>query len=214
MFAIAARQALPLAAQAEHHGAVDLDLGRAARRRPASSAIVVPSRSANAARAGGRANTDPIDARTALGDHGSAQSGPRITGPSASACAERMIVPTLPGSWTPCRYTHSSPLGSDQRCGKTPTTRAPEPSVLTRGEQVGLDVLAGRQQQLGLEARGGGGVDQVLALGHGQPQLVAVLALLELAECLELGVVLAGDHWVSVEIGFRNEKGRLAGRPG
>ena len=71
---------------------------RARRARPGG-----PASSSNAARAGGRAKIEPMRARTAFGEYGSAQPGPRTTGPSASACAERMIVPTLPGSSTPCR---------------------------------------------------------------------------------------------------------------
>ena len=51
--------------------------------------------SSKPARAGGRANTEPMLARTALGENGSAQPGPSTTGPSASAWAERMIVPDV-----------------------------------------------------------------------------------------------------------------------
>src|SRR3954470_6196471 len=96
---------------------------------PVTNPTFVPGRSAKPARAGGRAKIDPIEARTAFGEYGSAQPGPRITGPSANACAERMIVPTLPGSLTPCRYTQTSPTGSDQRSRYTPITRVPDPSV-------------------------------------------------------------------------------------
>ena len=45
-----------------------------------------------------------------------AQPGPSTTGPSASACAERMIVPTLPGSSTPRSQTLRAPPGDDERC--------------------------------------------------------------------------------------------------
>ena len=58
---------------------------------------------ADPARAGGRANSEPMLARTAFGENGSAQPGPSTTGPSASAWADRMTAPTLPGSPTPCR---------------------------------------------------------------------------------------------------------------
>src|SRR5262249_18548900 len=54
-----------------------------------------------AALAGGRAKIDPMLARTAFGEKGSAQSGPRTTVPSISAWAVRTIAPTLPGSPTP-----------------------------------------------------------------------------------------------------------------
>ena len=55
------------------------------------------------ARSSGCAKTEPIAARTALGENGSAQSGPRTTVPSTSACAERITAPTLAGSPTACR---------------------------------------------------------------------------------------------------------------
>ena len=42
-------------------------------------------------------------ARTALGPNGSAVPGPMATLAAPKASAERRIVPTLPGSWTPCR---------------------------------------------------------------------------------------------------------------
>ena len=97
------RQLAPLRPQHQHHRSrhahvTQLSLarshrGRACGRRAASSV----------ARAGGRSKIDPIDARTAFGEYGSAQPGPSTTVASASACAERMIVPTLPGSSTPWR---------------------------------------------------------------------------------------------------------------
>ena len=58
----------------------------------------------------------PMLARTALGEWGSAQPGPSATQPAPNACALRSTVPTFPGSPTPCRYTHSGPLGALQRC--------------------------------------------------------------------------------------------------
>ncbi len=48
-------------------------------------------------------------ARTALGECGSAQPGPSATQEAPNASAERSTVPTLPGSPTRCRYTHSGP---------------------------------------------------------------------------------------------------------
>ena len=55
------------------------------------------------ARAGGPREDRAHAARTAFGEYGSAQPGPEHHRASASACAERMIVPTLPGSSTPWR---------------------------------------------------------------------------------------------------------------
>ena len=55
-------------------------------------------------------------ARTAFGEYGSAQPAPSATHEAANASAERSTAPTLPGSDTPCRYTHSGPEGALQRC--------------------------------------------------------------------------------------------------
>ena len=70
-------------------------------------------------------------ARTAFGECGSAHAGPSATHDAPKASALRSTVPTLPGSPTPCRYTHSGPCGSLQRCSYTPIARVPEPSVET-----------------------------------------------------------------------------------
>ncbi len=140
-------------------------------------------------RAGGRANTDPMAARTALGPYGSAVPGPMSTGPSASACADRMTVPTLPGSPTPYSATLRSPPGSAQRWWYTPITRVPEPSARDPVEQLWLHVLAGPEQHLGLPAGRRRGSHQVVALGHEQARLVPRLLARELADELQLGVV-------------------------
>ena len=50
-----------------------------------------------------RAKIEPMLARTAFGEKGSAQSGPSATEPPSRASAVRTIAPTLPGSPTPCR---------------------------------------------------------------------------------------------------------------
>ena len=94
------RQALALCSKADDDGRLD-SRPRPAAAAPRSSAIRVPWELA--ARAGGRAKIEPMLARTAFGEYGSAQSGPRTTGPSQSAWAERMTAPTLPGSCTPWR---------------------------------------------------------------------------------------------------------------
>ena len=71
---------------------------------PASSATRSPgSSSMSAARAIETPKIEPMLARTALGEWGSAQPGPNATHEAPKACAERSTVPTLPGSPTPCK---------------------------------------------------------------------------------------------------------------
>src|SRR5436309_9500507 len=73
---------------------------------PVSSATRSPgSSSMSTARAIDTAKIEPMLARTALGEWGSAQPGPNATHEAPKACAERSTVPTLPGSPTPCKYT-------------------------------------------------------------------------------------------------------------
>ena len=59
--------------------------------------------SSTPARARGWAKIEPMLARTAFGEKGSAQPGPSTTVPPIRASAVRTIAPTLPGSPTPCR---------------------------------------------------------------------------------------------------------------
>ena len=54
------------------------------------------------------AKCPPMPARSACGDHGSAQAWSSTTLPMPNAAALRRIAPTLPGSWTPSRNTTSS----------------------------------------------------------------------------------------------------------
>ena len=81
---------------------------------PATSATVRPGSSAGerGARASATVKTAPMLARTALGPNGSAQPGPRTTDAAPKACAERSTAPTLPGSPTPYRATHSGPVAA------------------------------------------------------------------------------------------------------
>src|SRR5918993_698238 len=79
---------------------------------------------------------DPIDALTVLGLYRSAVPLERAT-PAPNAWAERMAVPTFPGSWTPCSSTTrrteaSSLVVVTSRKGKTPTGPAGVLSVETR----------------------------------------------------------------------------------
>src|SRR5918993_2005920 len=79
---------------------------------------------------------DPIDALTVLGLYRSAVPLERAT-PAPNAWAERMAVPTFPGSWTPCSSTTrrteaSSLVVVTSRKGKTPAGPAGVLSVETR----------------------------------------------------------------------------------
>src|ERR1700733_1893232 len=96
---------------------------------PGTSAILRPGRAATeSVRASGAANPAPMDARTALGEYGSAVPGPSATHEAPNASAERSTAPTLPGSCTPCRYTHSGPTGAGaQRSSYTASVGVPEP---------------------------------------------------------------------------------------
>src|SRR6476659_7603855 len=89
------------------------------------------------ARSSGWPKTDPMLARTAFGPNGSAHSGPRTTVPPISACAERTIAPTLPGSATPCRYTQGGFASFAQLCSQTAIARVPEPSAETSARRSG-----------------------------------------------------------------------------
>ena len=162
--------------------------GRAARRRSRT-------------RATGTSNSAPIEARTALGPYGSALPGPSATLPAPNASAERSTVPTLPGSLTPHSARQTGPTGRRRPALAVDADRARAGAELRHaGEHVRRDrdavepAALGHVDRLGLPARAGRGLDQVLALGDEQPQLVAPLAAGELADLLELFVVGAGDR--------------------
>ena len=100
----------------EHLGGQALALGAEAERRPAPiRARRVPRRRGRPARPAAPGSRRPRPAPAAWrrsspcspgppsARTGSAQPGPRTTVPSSRASAVRMIVPTLPGSPTPCR---------------------------------------------------------------------------------------------------------------
>src|ERR671911_2082201 len=79
---------------------------------------------------------DPIDALTVLGLYRSAVPLERAT-PAPNAWAERMAVPTFPGSWIPCNNTTrrteaSRSVAVTSRKGKTPTGPDGVLSVETR----------------------------------------------------------------------------------
>src|SRR5215210_5249666 len=104
----------------------------------AKPASLAASRNAtdSTSRATGAWNMDPIDALTVLGLYRSAHPVESAT-PAPKAWAERMAVPTFPGSWTPCskstrRTEESSSPAVTSRKGKTPTGPAGVLSVETR----------------------------------------------------------------------------------
>src|SRR3954451_23247029 len=142
-------------------------------------------------------------ARTALGEYGSAQPGPSTTGPSANACAERMIVPTLPGSPTPCRYTDRSPPGCDHCCLNTPITRVPDPSVLTESSSFASTSRSARSTY-------SGSIDAAATRSSpsatNSPDRARSRFVWSLRICL--------SFWLSGEVIKGTKKGRLLGRPG
>ena len=126
--------------------------------------------------------------------------GRATTLPAPNASAERMTVPTLPGSLdAPERDAARARSASTSAAGRPPSARVPEPSWETSASTCGatgmpssplpVDGVARR----GVPARGVGGLQQVLALGHELAQLVAPAPSGELADLLERFVVGAGD---------------------
>src|SRR5215212_2934115 len=93
--------------------------------------------SPTSARARPMPKIEPMLARTAFGECGSAQPGPIATVPSTRACAERITAPTLPGSPSPCMYTQTGPPAAPQASGQTAIARVPEPSDETESSRPG-----------------------------------------------------------------------------
>ena len=154
-------------------------------------------------RATGTAKIAPIDARTALGPNGiGACPGPSATlpAPNASAAAQhRADVARVADA--PQRDAQRPAGRRAQRCVVDRRARAcPSRARRPSASSVRRDLLAVQARARGDEprrrrpARGVGGGEQVLALGHERAQLVAPLAARELADLLELVVVGAGDH--------------------
>ncbi len=164
-------------------------------------------RSASSARAGGRANSDPMLARTACGENGSAQPGPRITGPSARACAERMIVPMLPGSLTACSHTLSAPPGSAQRRSYTPMARVPEPSVLAAASRSPSTSSPARKTNWAGHPALSADATRSSPSAANRPSFSRQRLLRSLR--IVLSFWLSGDRIITE----REQKGRLSGRP-
>jgi hypothetical protein len=81
------------------------------------------------------------------------------------------------------------------------------------GEQRRLDVLARDEQLDRLPARRAAGVDEILALGDEQPELVAPAPLAQLADELELLVVAGGDQLARADLARSARRHRLRCRP-
>ena len=107
---------------------------RPAARRESSSSV---------ADAGQRDGEDRAHARPrrpwAVGVRRSRDRAPRQ--PAPKACAQRMIVPTLPGSRTPCRYTHSGPAGLRPSAPRRRPARACPSRAARRRQQLALDLV-------------------------------------------------------------------------
>ena len=96
----------------------------------------------------------PMLARTAFGECGSAQRGPSATHEAPKACAERRIVPTLPGSPTPCRYTHSGPGGLAPALLVDADRARARAERGDRAQRRRLDVVKGRARRARAGQRG------------------------------------------------------------
>ena len=177
----------PLGPQHQHNRPRHIEVTQLALRRRIEGDLVAIQVVERCAR--GRPREDRAhEARTAFGEYGSAQPGPRTPWPSASACAERMIVPTLPGSSTPCRYTSRSP----PRLGPPLLVDADHAGARAERARPRRAAPAPRPRRRGGRTRGVRrlrGLDQVLALRAEQPELRPPALLLELADRLELVVV-------------------------
>ena len=172
--------------------------------RPAAPAS--PPRSA---RAGGRAKIEPMLARTAFGENGSAQSGPSATGPSSSACGGADDRADVAGVADPVqveagRRRRRRPSAAARPRSPASPSRAPRPRPAAPARPPRRPSAGSPAPRLEQEARLGAGgqpgLDQVLALGREQPLALAVLALAQLADQLQLLVLGAGDHRVGLSV--------------
>ena len=168
----------------------------------ATSAIRRPGSSATSrTRATGTSNIAPIEARTALGPYGSALPGPSATLPAPNASAERSDGADVAGVVDAPQRQAERAGGRRRPALAVDAERARARAELRdRREHVRRDRHAvqaaalGGVERLGRPAGARGRLDQVLALGDEQPQLVPPLAAGELADLLELFVVGAGDR--------------------
>ena len=160
-----------------------LERSRAARRRGRPAPLAAPGSSSMLARAraAGRRPTPCSPAPPSASRDRRSPARARRSRPT-SACAVRMIVPTLPGIADAVqvdagRLARLAPSAARQ----TPIARVPEPSVRPR-EQLRLDLraaqaLARRREQLDrLAPAACAAADQVLALGDEQALALAACA--------------------------------------
>ena len=118
---------------------------------------------------------------------------------------------------------------SAQRSGQTAIARVPEPSVETSASSSGSTSSPPRpapaavEHEARLGAGGQPGLEQVLALGREQPLALAVLALAQLADQLQLLVLGACDHrfgvvvclfWSAVSSPGTKKRAVFTARPG
>ena len=178
------------------------------------------------ARSGGWAKSEPMLARTAFGENGSAQSGPSTTGAAeqrVGGADDRADVAGV-GDAVQVDAGRAGPLGPAQRPDRDhPRARAERRDL---GQQLRLDLLAaeaaagGGEHEARLGAGRQAGLDQVLALAREQALALAVLALAQLADQLQLLVLGAGDHRpVGLRFGFffswtQKKRAVFTARPG
>ncbi len=120
--------------------------------------------------------------------------GPSATDDAPNACAERSTAPTLPGSWTPCRYTHSGPAGAGaHRSSYTASARVPElrPEALASSagstSTPARPLPAATYRSMGIQPLASAELQQILTLRDELPSALAPAApLAELADLLEL----------------------------
>ena len=147
------RQALALGADADHDRRLDArPRASGASARP-SSASLVRSSSARSARAGGRAKTSPCSPAPPSGSRVGAARPEDDRARRTSACAARTIVPTLPGRRPRGGTRTAAPPGPRPALAVDADHPGPGAQRADRVEQLGLDVLAGDQDQLGLGPR-------------------------------------------------------------
>ena len=169
-------------------------------------------------RATGTENSAPIDARTALWPYGSALPGPSATRDGAERQrgaddrADVAGVADAPQRDAP-RPDRRATSAAGRRRSRACPSRAGRPRPARAAHRDAVEAAARRRVARGrVPARGVGGVEQVLALGHELAQLVAPAPSGELADLLEGFVVGAGDlgHVVRKQ---KRAPLRMEGRP-
>ena len=158
---------------------------------------------ADCTRASGTPNTAPMLARTALGLNGSALLGPRATDAAPKACALRSTAPTLPGSrhamqinaQRSARRRRPALLVDGQRARPGPQCRRPMPAAPARPRCPPARCRPRSSARAAGQPAASAAAEQVLAFGdEAAAALAPAPTLAELADLLELLVVVAGDR--------------------